>query len=86
MRNCEADIAQRMVANEMKVSTTITLDENEVRSLVALANIAYELMLKAYKDGGINPGDEGLSFSEYSAQECEQAFVMANTIGLKLVP
>ena len=41
----------------MKVSTTITLDENEVRSLVALANIACEPMLKAYKDGGINPGD-----------------------------
>ena len=53
----------KAVIRRMREIDSETLNEwkNEVRlqvrSLVALANIACEPMLKAYKDGGINPGD-----------------------------
>ena len=85
MRHCEADIAQRMGANEMKVSTTITLDENEVRSLVALANIAYGFLNNAYEEAGTSPGgDNKFSLFLYNSKECESAFYMAQTIGQDL--
>ena len=69
----------------MKVSTTITLDENEVRSLVALANIAYGFLNNAYEEAGTSPGgDNKFSLFLYNSKECESAFYMAQTIGQDL--
>lgn len=68
----------------MKVSTTITLDEDELRSLVALATISHRLMTDLYEKEGVSPGEEGFSFSFYTAKESASAFYAAEEIADKL--